>query len=76
MIQVLQLQQLQLKARPFRHLRNNKLPSKKLSLTNLLMKRSKDRLKSSKMKSLRRRLPMPRKKDKMKKFSPHKELRN
>jgi hypothetical protein len=67
---------LPLKAKPYKHLRNNKLLNKKFSLINLLMKRNKDKLKSSKMKNLRKRLLMLRKIDKMKKFFQNKELMN
>jgi len=40
------------------------------------MKRNKDNKKSSKMRSSRRKLPTLRRRDKMKKFSPSKELRS
>lgn len=66
----------QLKAKPYKHLRNNKLLNKRTFLINLLMKRNKDKLKSSKTKNLRKRLLMLRKKDKMKKFFQNKEPKN
>lgn len=66
----------QLKAKPCKHLRNNKLLNKRAFLINLLMRRNKDKLKSNKMKNLRRRLLMLRKRDKMRRFFQNKELKN
>ena len=64
------------KAEPYKLLRNNKLHNKNSFLINLLTRRSKDNRKSSKTKNLKRRLPMPRKRDRPKKFFQSKELKN
>lgn len=42
----------------------------------MLKRKNKDKLKLNKTKSWRKKLPMPKKRDKTKKFSPRKELRN
>jgi hypothetical protein len=65
-----------LRAKHCKHLRNNKLLNKKLFLINWLKKKSKDKLKSKRMNSSKRRSQMPRKRDKTKKFSQRREPRN
>jgi len=57
-----------------KNLKSNKMPSSKHSSTNWTLRRSRDRLKSSKMKNSRERLLWPREKDKMRKFSQELEL--
>jgi len=66
----------QQKANLFNYSNNNKLNNKKLYLINLLMKRNLDNQKLSKMKSLRRRSPWLKTKEKTKKRSQYKELKN
>lgn len=65
-----------LKAKLYLNLRNSNLNNKKSSLTNLPMKRSRDKLKSSKTKPSRRKLLWLKRKERMKKFFPRPELKN
>lgn len=70
-LQLKQLQQLRVKhSKP---LRNSKHPNKKHFLINWQRRKSKDKSKSSRMRSLKRRLLMPKRRDKTRKFSQKKE---